>query len=312
MSDDGTLVYVQGRSTRYDLVLVDRAGRVGRVLSPGLGIIRFPRLSPDGRRLLLDTAGEGHIEPWVYDLERGTRARLSSGLSVDVAGGWSASGDRVAVMSGLFSDSSVAILRADGSGEVERLPFRADSLPEGAEVSPDWSPDGRYIIYRSGGDLYYGDLSDRRAAVAFTHSPFTESEARFSPDGRYVAYMSNESGRFEVYVRPFPAGDGRWAVSTNGGALPRWSRRGDELFYVEGHALMAVPVSTRAGFRAGPPRRLFDGSVIGAGLWSFSPLIASYDPMPDGRSFVVARRAEGPPATLVVVENWAEELKRPR
>ena len=312
VSNDGTLLYVQGGTPRYDLVLVDRAGGVERVLSAGLGVVRFPRLSPDGERLLLDASSEGHLEPWVYDLERGTRARLTSGPSVDVAGAWSASGDRVAVMSGLFSDSRVAILRADGSGEVERLPFRADALPEGAEVSPDWSPDGRYVIYRSGGDLYYGDLSDRRAAVAFARSPFTESEPRFSPDGRYVAYMSNESGRFEVYVRPFPAGEGKWAVSANGGALPRWSRRGDELFYVEDHALMAVPVSTRAGFRAGSPRRLFDGARLGAGLWSFSPLIASYDPMPDGRRFVVVRRAAGPPATLVVVENWAEELRRRR
>jgi len=246
----------------------------------------------------------------VYDLERGTRALLTSGDTVDVAGAWSSSGDRVAVMSGLFSDSTVAILRADGSGEVERLPFRADSRPEGGEVSPDWSPDGRYVIFRSSGDLYYGDLSERRAAVAFARSPFTEAEPRFSPDGGYVAYMSNESGRFEVYVRPFPGGDGKWAVSTSGGTLPRWSRRGDELFYVEGHSLMAVPVATRPGFRAGPPRRLFDGSAIGANLWSFSPLIASYDPMPDGRGFVVARRATGPPASLVVVENWAEELKR--
>jgi hypothetical protein len=73
---------------------------------------------------------------------------------------------------------------------------------------------------------------------------------------------------------------------------------------------MAVPVSTRAGFRAGSPRRLFDGARLGAGLWSFSPLIAAYDPMPDGHGFVVARRAAGPPASLVVVENWAEELKR--
>jgi eukaryotic-like serine/threonine-protein kinase len=311
VSNDGTLLYVQG-GARFDLVLVDRAGRVERVLSPGLGIIRFPRFSPDGRRLLLDASGEGHIEPWVYDLERGTRTRLTSGPSVDVAVAWSSSGDRVAVMSGLFSDSSVAILRADGSGEVERLPFRADALPEGAEVSPDWSPDGRYVIFRSAGDLYYGDLSDRRAPVAFARSPSTESEPRFSPDGRYVAYMSNESGRFEVYVRPFPGGDGKWAVSTSGGLLPRWSRRGDELFYVEDHALMTVPVSTRAGFRAGPPRRLFDGRAVGAGLWSFSPLIASYDPLPDGRGFVVARRAAGPAATLVVVESWAEELKRRR
>ena len=254
VAGDGTLVYVTGGTPLYDLALVDRSGRVERVLSTGHAVVRFPRVSPEGRRILLDSEQAGHIDPWVHDLERGTRARLTSGHEVAVAGAWSSSGERVAIMSGLLSDLGMVILRADGSGEAERLPFRADSLPEGAEVSPDWSPDGRYVIYRSAGDLFYGDLSGQREAKAFARSPFTEAEPRFSPDGRYVAYMSNESGRFEVYVRPFPAGDGKWTLSTSGGALPRWSRRGDELFYVEGNALMAVPVSTRAGFRASPPK----------------------------------------------------------
>ncbi len=177
-------------------------------------------------------------------------------------------------------------------------------------MSPDWSPDGRYVIYRSAGDLFYGDLSGKGEPVPFARSASTEAEARFSPDGRYVAYMSNESGRFEVCVRPFPRGEGKWTISSGGGALPRWSQRGDELFYVEGNALMAVPVSTRAGFRASLPRRLFDADAIGASLWNFSPLFASYDPMPDGRGFVVARRAAGPPPSLILVENWAAEMAR--
>jgi serine/threonine protein kinase/Tol biopolymer transport system component len=310
VSDDGTLVYVRGGTARFDLVLVDRTGRQTRLLDSGIGIVRFPRVSPDGHRLLVDVTGEGHIEPWVLDLERGTRVRLARGPTIDVAGAWSSAGDRVLVMSGQFSDSSLAILRADGSGNVETLPLRADALPEGAEVSADWSTDGRYVAFRSAGDLYYGDLRDPRSAVAFTRSPATESEVRFSPDGRYVAYMSDETGRFEVYVRPFPEGEGRWLVSTGGGALPRWSRRGDELFYAEGNALMAVRISTRGGFHAGPPQRLFDGDATGTRLWGFDPLIASYDPMPDGSGFVVARRAAGPPATLVVVESWARELGR--
>ena len=148
----------------------------------------------------------------------------------------------------------VILMRADGSGGAERLPFRSNPLPEAAHRSPDWSPDGRFVIFRSAGDLQDGDVTDKRAAATLVASRFTEAEGRFSPDGRYVAYMSNESGRFEVYVRPFPEGDGKWALSTNGGGLPRWSRRGDELFYAEGNSLMAVSVSTRGGFRASPPK----------------------------------------------------------
>ena len=310
VSADGTLVYVAGGTRHDDLAIVDRAGRVQRVVTAGHGSIRFPRVSPDGKRVMLEYAQDGHADVWVHDLERGTRIRLTTGPVVSVAGAWSPSGERVALMSGLLADSGVVIQRADGGGEAERLRFRATSLPEGAQVSPDWSPDGRYVIYRSGGDLLYGDLSGKEEPVPFARSPATESEARFSPDGRYVAYMSNESGRFEVYVRPFPGGEGKWTISSSGGALPRWSRRGDELFYVEGNTLMAVAVSTRGGFRASLPHRLFDAGAIGASLWNFSPLFASYDPMPDGRGFVVARRAVGPPPSLVLVEDWAAEMTR--
>jgi Tol biopolymer transport system component len=308
VSSDETLVYMKGATRLHDLAVVDRSGRVQRVITTGLGSIRFPRVSPDGKRVMLEYTLDGHAHTWVHDLERETRIRVSTGQEASVAGAWSASGDRVALMSGLLTDSGVVIQRADGGGEAERLPFRANSLPEGAEISPDWSPDGRYVIYRSAGHLFYGDLSGKGPPVQFTRSPFTEAEARFSPDGRYVAYMSNESGRFEVYVRPFPEGEGKWTVSSSGGALPRWSPRGDELFYVEGNALMAAAVSTRDGFRASLPRRLFDARAIDASLWNFSPLFASYDPMPDGRSFVVARRTAGPAPSMIVVENWTAEL----
>ena len=193
---------------------------------------------------------------------------------------------------------------------MERLPFRSTTLPEVAPVSPDWSPDGRFVLYRSAGDLYSGDVAEKRAPVPFVNSPFTETEGRFSPDGRYVAYMSNESGRFEVYVRPFPAGDRKWIVSTNGGGPPRWSRRGDELFHAEGNRLMAVPVSTRSSFRSSLPVKLFDAAAIGASLSQFTPMTPDYDPAPDGQRFVLARGTPTGQEKIVVVENWAAELGR--
>jgi Tol biopolymer transport system component len=310
VSSDGVLAYVTGASSFTDLVLVKRSGEVERTISSGHEVIRLPRVSPDGKRVMLIDAKDGNQDVWVEDIDSGTRIRLTTGPETDVAGSWSSSGERVALMSGLLSDSGIVLMRADGSGQAERLPYRSNSLPEATEVSPDWSADGRFVMFRSEGDLFYGDVMGKGVPVPFAKSSFVESEGRFSPDGRYVAYMSNESGRFEVSVRPFPEGDRKWTVSTNGGALPRWSRQGHELFYVEGSALMAVTVSTRDGFRSAPPRKLFDAEPIGARLWTFSPLIACYDPMPDGLRFVVARRAPSGERKIVVVENWAEELKR--
>ena len=189
-------------------MLVNRTGQVERTISTGHGSIRFPRVSPDGKRVMLSEAKDGNTDVWVEDIEQRHAHPPDDGTrDGHVAGAWSSSGERVALMSGLITDSGVVLKRADGSGQAERLPFRSNSLPEGAQVSPDWSPDGRYVIYRSDGDLLYGDVAEKRAPMPFAESPFTETEARFSPDGRYVAYMSNESGRFEVYVRPFPEGD---------------------------------------------------------------------------------------------------------
>jgi Tol biopolymer transport system component len=310
VSTDGALVYVTGGSRFSDLVFVNRAGRVERTISTGHGTIFFPRVSPDGKRVLLSEERDGNHDVWVEDIESGSRVRLTAGPEMDIAGGWSSSGERVVLMSGRYSDSGVVLIRADGSGQAERLPFRSNSLPEGDVVGSDWSPDGRFVIFRSDGDLFYGDVTEKRTPTRFTESPFTETEGRFSPDGRFVAYMSNESGRLEVYVRPFPAGDRKWTVSANGGALPRWSQTGNELFYLEGSMLMAASVSTHGDFRASPPTKLFDTAAIPMGWWPPSRTTAKYDPMPDGKGFVVVRQPSSPQKSLVVVENWAAELKR--
>ena len=131
----------------------------------------------------------------------------------------------------------------------------------------------------------------------------------FSPDGRYVAYVSDESGRDEAYVRPFPQGDRKWPLSTNGASQIRWSRNGQELFYVEAGTLVAVPVRTAPEFAAGPATRLFSHSAF-TGLAE-----ANYDVSADGQKILLPERAggQGGERMIRVVQNWfAEFLDRKR
>ena len=137
-------------------------------------------------------------------------------------------------------------------------------------------------------------------------TPFSERAAKFSPDGRFVAYVSDESGRNEVYVRPFPGGDGKWQVSGNGGTQPRWSKDGKELFYVERDTLMAVAVATTPSFTSAAVTRLFqDANLLGI----YDP---RYDVSADGRRFVLPEPivgAEEKPPSIHIIQNWYEEFR---
>jgi serine/threonine-protein kinase len=127
---------------------------------------------------------------------------------------------------------------------------------------------------------------------------------RVSPDGRFLAYSSDESGRNEIYVRPFPHGEGRWQISVNGGDNARWSPKGNELFYLQGSRLMAVPVVAQPSFTPGTPKELFSGQrmdVYGHSL---------YDVAPDGKRFVVIRHSlAAGTRTMVGIQNWPEASK---
>ena len=145
-----------------------------------------------------------------------------------------------------------------------------------------------------------------RAYICVRNPSFSERSAKFSPDGRFVAYVSDESGRNEVYVRPFPGGDGKWQVSGNGGAQPRWSKNGKELFYVERDTLMAVAALTTPRFTSGLATRLFqDANLLGID----DP---RYDVSADGRRFVLTEPVAGTeakPPSIHVVQNWYEEFR---
>jgi Tol biopolymer transport system component len=187
-----------------------------------------------------------------------------------------------------------------------------------ARLLPSFSPDGRFLVYHAGStasssasrDIWYLPLEPNAEPVPYLQTQFEEGVPVLSPDGRYLAYMSDESGRFEVYVQRFPERGEKTQVSLEGGFYPRWSGAGDELFFVTGNTLMAVEVDTRDGLRVGEPTALFDGDGLDATLNVGTNLRTTYDVSRDGQRFVVVQDIEGEvTAPIVVVENWYEAFR---
>jgi Tol biopolymer transport system component len=242
-------------------------------------------------------------------LIRSTKTRVTFDEGAEASPTWSPSGEDITYFN-LGLRSSIKSKAADGTGE-------AVTLVESERVvySSDWSRAGRYLIYQEnrnvnrGGDIRYRELGPGGEAgepVTFLSTPAEEGNPKLSPDGRFVAYASNESGRTEIYVRPFPDGAGKWPASVNGGGQVRWGSDGKELYYVEGGAaLMAVSVSTEGAFTLGQPQQLFESSDLRAGG------TPSYDVSADGQRFVMAAMIESeepaPPA-IRIVENWHDEF----
>ncbi len=271
--------------------------------------VRNLTLSPDGRRVAFSVVQDSNQDIWIHDLARNLRNRLTTAPAVDGVPVWSAKGDEVAFSSlSNRTGTGFDILRqrVDGTGEPEVLvgtPVR--------EVAGDWSPDGKYLIYRrnspqTGADLWYllREGTDW-TPHPFLQTPANESRPRFSPDSRYVAYVSDQSGRQEVYVRSFPQGGKVSRISRNGGTAPRWNPNGKELFYVEGNSLLAVQVSMSPSFSPGEPTRLFDATGLSEG--DNSP---GYDVSPDGQQFIIAQPVGDPPRpSISIVQNWYEEFR---
>jgi hypothetical protein len=196
---------------------------------------------------------------------------------------------------------------ADAATEEERLTTKDTTQAPGS-----WSQDGKWLAFQgvdraTGVDIWTLSLEDNREPQIFLKTPSDEATPQFSPDGRWLAYVSNESGRDEIYVQPFPGRARKWPISTEGGSQPRWSRSGRELFYRSGGKMMAVDIASRPSFVAGSPRLLFEAPFVTAG-----DHLISYDVAPDSQRFLGIREINpDPPATQInVVLNWLEELKR--
>ena len=307
ISEDGTLVYLRARAKRQ-LVWMDRDGRITSAVGPPEFAISSPVLSPDGRRVaaMIATADGEMSDLWVQDGSRGTKTRLTDSPALKSEPAWSPDGARIA-----FSQArNIHAVAADGRG------VAPEQLVRGTH--PSWSNDGRYLVYHSRAerperDLWYVPLGeDSPEPVRLLQSAYNDASPQFSPDTRYVAYVSDQSGRVEVYVTDFPGGEERHAVSANGGAHPRWSPKGDALFYLEGRRLMMASVRTDPTFQADSPHSLFTAEEAEVSFETGGPFNAPpYDVHPDGERFLVVQIVvdeESPPA-ITVVENWFREFE---
>jgi eukaryotic-like serine/threonine-protein kinase len=302
----GWLVYAPGTvaSSERTLVLVDRSGESEPLPLPP-GPYSSPRYSPDGDRLALE-AVDPKNDVYLYDFEDGTMNRLTF-ASTNTFPVWTPDGRQVAFQSNQAGPFNLYWKPADGSGRDERLTTSAHvQNPFG------FSPDGKLLAYHevhpdTGRDLWTVPVFGERTPILFLSTNANEGTPAFSPDGRFIAYTSDESGRMEVYVRPFPAeGDRRWQISTEGGSQPVWSRSGKELFFLRDHQMMAVPISAEGKFVHGEPILLFEGNFDKP---SDRP---NFDVTPDDKGFIMVKlnEPEASATQLNLVLDWFGELER--
>jgi len=273
-------------------------------------LYRASRLSPDGGRVAVEITGTEN-DIWVYDTARNTLTRLTFEGNNQQAQ-WTPDGKRVTFRSDRAGPFNLFWKLADGTGAVERL-----TTSEFRQNPGSWSPDGQFLAFHqqpsvgssaTNRDIWILPLEGERKPQAILQTQFNELAPVFSPDGRWLAYVSDESGRSEIYVRPFPkVEEGKWQISTDGGVEPRWAPNGRELFYrtASDGQMMVVDITTGPTFGAGTPRLLFEGSYQSGAIGA-----AFYDVTPDGQRFVMVQAQQGAGAPIHVVENWFEELKR--
>jgi eukaryotic-like serine/threonine-protein kinase len=317
VSENGVLAYSETESTDRQLVWYDRSGRqVGAV--PGTDSYSDPHLSHDGK-ILAYSLESPEMDIWLYDVVRGVKTRFtfSSGPFMgNMSPVWSPEGSRIAYTSIRNGGFGIYARAADGSGREEAL------VPPGPEqiYALDWSPDGKFIAYVDwqlvGSGIQVIPLNGTHKPTLFRQfdhaqqlpQPQTlfQTVARFSPDGKWVAYCSSESGKFQVYISPFPGPGGKWQVSTDGGWFPQWRRDGRELFYVGlNNKLMSAEVKANgSSLTVGAVQPLFE---IRPYFGYFTGNL--FDVTPDGRRFIVPYDAGQTNRTISLFVNWPALLK---
>jgi serine/threonine-protein kinase len=263
-------------------------------------------LSNDGRRVAVVDGGHTS-DIWVYDLERDVRTRFTFDPADDRAPIWSPDDDRIAFVSARESVGEILVRPVSGNQESTQLHVTGTNT-----VLGDWSPDGRWIVYQSmspgedSWDLMAYDTVEGEE-IPVVAGPFMQQSPVISPDGRWLAFSSNESGRPQVYVQPFPRGPGRWMASIDGGADPKWTRNGEELIFLDAGTfdLYAVAVTGDDSPSFGTPERLFR-SVTRSGTGNLTAVAG------DGERFLANERAmvDGSGQSAGLIQNWTRILER--
>jgi Tol biopolymer transport system component len=275
-----------------------------------------PQLAPDGQRVAVTRIVQGNTDAWLIEVSRGVASRFTFDVGTDSAAIWSPDGSQI-----VFRSSR------KGAYDLFERPARGGADEQPLLVTPqnktplDWSRDGRFLLYgvqdpKSATDLWVLPMTGERRPFPVLQSSFDEIEGQFAPDGRWLAYASNESGRYEIYIRTFPETGGKWQVSVAGGVQPRWQRDGHELYYVAPDTrLMAVPIRPAPEahtLEAGAPVPLFPTRLATAGNIPTNGFLAraQYAVAADGRFLMNTSADEGVTSPITIVQNWDAALKK--
>jgi serine/threonine protein kinase len=310
VSDTGSFAYrTTAPSPERPFIWFDRFGN--ELSKVGNSAMASPSLSPDGHRVVgyRGNPVDGNIDIWMVDVTRGVFSRLTDDVADDVRPVWSPDGDHIVFTSNRKGTQNLYRKSAVAGGSEELL--LATEQQKGVS---DWSSDGRFVLFdsrdpKSGTDIWALPLDKSGKPgkpFVVVQTNFEEQSGQFSPDGNWIAYQSDESGRHEIYLRPFPGPGNKWPVSTNGGTQVRWRRDGKEVFYVSlDGRLMAVPI--RVASNGAPPE-------VGAPVALFAPPLGGavqqadfrhqYMVSSDGQRFLVATVPEGVNSPITMILNW--------
>lgn len=307
VADNGTLAYVSGQIniSGRSLVMLDQQATQTPIPAPPQAYME-PRFSPDGKRLAVVVQSGKDFDVWVYDILRGTMSRLTFGGD-NRSPAWSPDGKRLAYYSPTEGKSAVLVRNADGSGTAEVV---ATGL--GRSYVDCWSHDGSMLILdratqSDNSNITVVPLTGDRKPWDFLATKYDEWQSSLSPDGKWIAYVSNETGKYQVYVQPFPKGGSKWQISLDEGYEPHWSSDGKTLYYRSPDRILAVPIETSPTLSVGKSRIIITGynpMNLDSGI--------TYDLSSDGKHFIVTRAAGQDESLqeMVVVLDWFDDVKQ--
>ena len=300
---NGTVAYSVPTATTGNLVWVSRDGTVRPLLN---GKFLRPRLSKDGHRLVIQTSLGSGEDLALYSFDNRTLSQLN--VRGGNSPGWGL--DDASIIFRL--NDAIFTVPADGAGQPRAFVSAKDIDGEGRLAPGEWSADGSaYLFVRqrtieTAADIWELRSGDEKKFAALVERPRNQWGVKTAPGGGWFSYASDESGQFEIFVQALAPGGSRTQISTNGGWQAVWSPKGDEIFYRSslGDRMMAVAVTTKPTFSAGPPHELFRGNFA-------STDIPNYDVTADAQEFVMVQpNDEAAGRTIRLIDHWTDELQR--